>query len=137
MRAAVPLWDVVCETEHRLVVAVGPFHCDLEHNVVALAADDDRRRMQRLLGAVEIANKSFEPALEMQCDGLWLDAAQIVQHEGDAAVQKGELAQPVFERRKVELGLAKGLGAGQKGDLRTSGLPLAVRACRPGRGGPI
>ena len=57
MRAAVALRDVVGKAEHRLVIAVGPLHRDLEQDAVALAADRDRRRMQCLLRAVEIARQ--------------------------------------------------------------------------------
>ena len=98
MRPAVALRDVVGEAQHRLVIAVGPLHRDFEQDVVTLAADRDRRRMQHLLGAVEIVRKGFETAFEMQGDGFWLDPARVVQHQRDAAVQKGELAQPVLER---------------------------------------
>src|SRR5437763_10633390 len=134
MSPAVALRYVVRKTEHRLVVAVGPLHRDFEHDAVALAADYDRRRMQCLLRAVEIADKSFETALEMQRDGLRLDSAQIAQHQRHAAVQKGELAQPVLQGRKVELRLAEGFRARQEGDLGAGDLTLAGRARRPGRG---
>ena len=138
MGAAVALRDVVGKAEHRLVIAVGPLHRDLEQDALALAADRDRRRVQGLLRAVEIADKGFEPALEMQGDGLRLDPAQIAQDQGDAAVQKGELAQPVLEGREIELGLGEGLGARQKGDLGAGGLPLAaaIPPARPGPGRP-
>src|SRR5207245_9353059 len=92
--------------------------------------------MQRLLRAVEVPHEGFEPAFEMQGHGLWLDPAQIAQYEGDAAVQKSKLAQPVLQGRKIELGLAEGLGARQEGDLGAGALTLPVRAGRPGRGRP-
>src|SRR6516164_7872760 len=116
MGAAIPLRDGVGETQHRLVIAVRPLHRDFEHDAVTLAANGDRR-VQGLLGAVEITNERFEPALEMERDALRLDTAQVVQYQADAAVQKGELAQPVLERREIELGVAEGLRARQKGYL--------------------
>jgi hypothetical protein len=51
-------------------------HRDFEQDAVALAADHDRRRVQRLLRTVEIADECFQPTLEMQGNGLRLDAAQ-------------------------------------------------------------
>ena len=42
MGSAIALWDVVGETQHRFVIAVGPFHRDFNKDVVALAADHDR-----------------------------------------------------------------------------------------------
>src|SRR5262249_31911722 len=133
MRAAIPLWDIVGEAEHRLVVAVGPLHRDLEQDVVAFATDHDWRRMQSLLRAVEVGDKGFEPALEMQGNGLRLYPPQIAQDERHAAVQKGELAESVLQGRKIELSIAERLGARQKGDLRAGCRALAARAGGPSR----
>ena len=124
MGAAVALRDVVGKAQHRLVIGVGPLHRDLDDDAVALAADRDRRRVQRLLRAVEIVHEGFEPAVVMERHGLRLGAAQIGQHQGDAAVQKGELAQPVLQGREVELGLREGFRARQERDLG-AGLDLA------------
>src|SRR5262249_59920808 len=88
MRAAVALGDVVRKAQHRLVIGVGPLHRDFEKDALALAADDDRWRVQRLLRAVEILHEGFEAALEMKADRLGLDLAQIGQDERDAAVQE-------------------------------------------------
>ena len=65
MRAAVALRDVVGEAQHRLVIGVGPLHRDFDGDAVALAADRDRRRVQRLLRAVEIFDEGLEPAFVM------------------------------------------------------------------------
>src|SRR5215468_4045491 len=92
--------------------------------------------MERLLRTVEVVYESLESTLEMQGYSPRLDPAKIAQHQGDAAVQKGELTQPVLKGRKIELGLAEGLGARQKGDLGASDLTLADRICRPGGGRP-
>src|SRR3954466_1083002 len=54
MRAAVALRDVVRKREHILVVGIVPPQSDFDSDAVALAAHHDRRRNQRLLGAVEI-----------------------------------------------------------------------------------
>ncbi len=138
MRSAITLRDVVCKAQHCLVVAIGPLHRDFEHDApglrrgrLLLAADHDRRRMQCLLRAVEIADEGFESALEMQRHGLRLDATQIAQHQCHAAVQKSELAQPVFQGGKVELRLAEGLRARQEGDLGAGGETFAARPRRP------
>src|SRR5262249_20504528 len=82
----------------------------------------------------EITRKGFEPALEMQREALRLDPAQIAQHQGYAAIQKGELAQPMLECGKVELSVAEGQRARQKGDLGAGRRTLAIRARRAGRG---
>ena len=92
MRTAILLRDGVGEAQHRLVITVGPLHRNFEQDAVALAADHDRCGMQGLLGAVEIAHEGLEPAFKMKRNALRLDPAQIVQYQGHAAVQKGELA---------------------------------------------
>ena len=78
------------------MVAVRPLHRDFEHDVLTLAPNHDGRGVQRLFRAVEITDKRLEPAIEMQSHSLRLDAAQIAQHQRHAAVQKGELTQPVL-----------------------------------------
>ena len=68
MRAAVALRDVVGEGQHVLVVAVVPPHRDLDGDAVALGADGDRLRDQRLLGAVEIFDELDQPAVIEQLE---------------------------------------------------------------------
>ena len=63
--AAVALRDVVGEAEHGLVVAVVPLQGDVDRDPVALGGDHDRR-VQRLLGAVEVADEGLDPALVEQ-----------------------------------------------------------------------
>ena len=133
MGAAIALRDGVGKAQHRLVIGVGPLHRDFENDPVALAADRDRRRMQRLLRAVEIVDERFEPAIVMKAGAFRLGLAQIGQHQRHAAVQEGQLAQPVLERCKIEFGLGEGRGARQKGNLGAGRQPLAARAGRPGR----
>src|SRR5947207_13139209 len=69
----------------------------------------------------------------MKGDALRLDPAQIAQHQANAAVEKGELAQPVLESRKVELRVTERLRARQKGDLGAGSQALARGTRRPGR----
>jgi len=61
--AAVALRDVVGEAEHGLVIAVGPLQRGLDDDAVTLAVDRHRRLDQRVLGAVEVTDEGFEPAL--------------------------------------------------------------------------
>ena len=121
--------DVVRKAQHRFVIGVGPLHRDLEDDAVALAADRNRRRVQRLFRTVEILHKGFETAVVMERHGFRLGPAKIGQHQGDAAVQEGEFAQPVFQRRKVEFGLGECVRARQKRDLG-AGHDFALRPWR-------
>src|SRR5579862_7631062 len=125
MRAAVALRDVVRKAQHRLVIGIGPLHRDLDKNAVLLALDRNRRRMQRLFRAVEIVDKSFQPAVVMEGGGLWLDPAQIGQFERDPAIEEGQFAQPVLQRREVEAERREGLAAWGEGDLG-AGLLLSL-----------
>src|SRR5258708_4884926 len=70
MRAAVALRDVVGETQHRLVVAVGPLHRHFDGDAVLLRREGDRRAVQHLLRTVEIFDEGLEPALVMHNDLL-------------------------------------------------------------------
>ena len=81
------------------------------------ALDRDRRRDQRLLGAVEIAHELFEAAVVEQFEGLHVGMAAVGEHDAHAGVEEGELAQPVLQRPVVELDHGEGLGRRQEGDL--------------------
>ena len=80
MRAAVALRDVVGEEQHVLVVGIVPPERRLDGDAVALGAEHDRRRDERLLGAVEEAHEGLEPALVVQLLALLVRAAPVDQH---------------------------------------------------------
>ena len=82
-----------------------------------VAPQHDGRGDQAGLGAVEIAHEGLQPALVLQRDFLFFHAALVGQHDGQAGVEEGELAQAVLERREIEFGLGEGLGRGQEGDF--------------------
>ena len=119
MGAAVALRDVVGEGQHILVVAVVPPHRDFDRDAVALGADGDRRRDQRLLGAIEIFDELFQPALIEQFLCLDVGMARVGQNDAHAGVQEGELAQPMLQRAVVELDHGEGVRRRQEGDFRS------------------
>ena len=125
MRAAVALRDVVGERQHVLVVAVVPPQSDFDADAVALALDEDRLIDQRGLGAVEIAHEGLEAALVVELLALGLGMAQIGQHDPDARIEEGELAQAMLDGRVVELDHGEGFGRGGERDLGAA-LRLAV-----------
>jgi len=120
MGAAVALRDVVGEAQHRLVIAVVPLHGDFDGHAVLLAADRHRRAVQHLLVAVEILGEGLDAALVEQLADLGLGGALVAQHDAHARIQEGQLAQPVLERREVEVGLGEDLRRGQEGHLRAA-----------------
>ena len=136
MRAAVALRDVVGEAQHVLVVAVVPPQRGFDDDAVALGVDHDRRRNERGLVAVEIVDERLDAALVAHLLALLDRMAHVGQHDGDAGIEEGELAQPVLQRREIELDHGEGFGRGQE---RHFGAALAVgvaddrRAARPPR----
>src|SRR3546814_21161400 len=60
--AAIPLRDVVSEAEHRLVIAVGPLHGDLDSEAVAIGRNDDRRLDGGRRGAIEVVHEGHTSA---------------------------------------------------------------------------
>ena len=131
MRAAVALRNVVGEGQHVLVVAVVPPQRDLDADAVALALDEDRVVDQRGLGAIEITHEGFQTALVVQILALRLGVAQVGQHDVHAGIQEGELAQPVLDRRVVELDHGEGFGRRPERHLRAALRPPVDFRRRP------
>ena len=85
--------------------------------------DDD----QRLLGAVEISHELDQAAVIEQFQRLHVGMARVGQHDAHAGIQEGELAQPVLQRRIVELDHGEGLGRRQEGDLAARAALIGAR----------
>src|SRR3546814_16111997 len=79
-------------------------------DAVLVAADGDRRIDQGALGAVEIFDESLDAALVMELLDHGIGMPRVGQDDADAAVEEGELAQPAFEDREIELGAGEGDG---------------------------
>jgi hypothetical protein len=77
VRAAVPLGNVVRETERRLVERVVPPQRHLDADAVAVGAHHDRLVDQRRLRAVEVAHERLDPALVHQLLALPLGVAVV------------------------------------------------------------
>ena len=56
-------------------------------------------------------HEGFDAALVFHLLALLDRVALVGQHDGDAGIEEGELAQPVLERREIELDHGEGLGA--------------------------
>src|SRR5580700_11076196 len=114
MRATVALRDVVGKAEHRLVIAVVPPKRAFDADGVALRFDDNRLRYQGRLVAVEIFDEGFNAALVAQNLALLDRVAHVGEHDGDAGIEEGEFAQPVFQRGEIELRHGEGFLRRQK-----------------------
>ena len=124
MGAAVALRDGVGEAEHGLVVAVVPPQRAFDRDAVALGLDHDRGGNERRLVAVEILDEGLDAALVAQLLALLDRVAHVGQHDPHARIEEGELAQPVLQRRVVELDHGEGARARQEGHLGAAlGLP--------------
>ena len=123
MGAAVALRNVVGEAQHVLVVAVVPPQRRLDADAVHLGIDHDRRGHHRLLVAVEIFDEFLDAAFVMHRLALLDRVAHVGQHDIDAGIQEGELAQAVFQRREVVFDIGEGF---RRGEERHLGAALAV-----------
>jgi hypothetical protein len=83
VRSPIALRDVVRKTQHGFVVRIGPFHRRLDGQCRWLHSKLHRNRRVEdngLFGAVQIRDKTFDPAFEMQIalrDGFRIFAAVI------------------------------------------------------------
>ncbi len=125
MGPAVALGNVVREGEHVLVVGIVPPQRDFDRHAITLALDEDRGRGQRRLGAIEIAHEGLETALIEKLLALDLGAARVSELDPDPGIQEGEFAQPVLDRREIEVEHREGFGRRQESDFRAA-LHLAV-----------
>src|SRR5262245_12012894 len=125
MGAAVALGNGIGEAQHSLVVAVVPPQRALDRDPLARRLDHDRGRNERGLVAVDIFDEGLDPALVTQLLALLDRVAQVGKHDQHARIEEGQLAQPVLQRREIEVGHGEGLRARQEAHL---GAALAV--CR-------
>ena len=123
MGAAVALRNVVGEAQHVLVVAVVPPQRRLDADAVHFGIDHDRRGHHRLLVAIEISDEFLDAAFVMHRLALLDRVAHVGQHDIDAGIEEGELAQPVFQRREVVFDMGEGF---RRGEERHLGAALAV-----------
>ena len=86
-------------------------------------AHHDRRRHDRLLVAVEIFHELLDAAVVAHLLALLDGVAHVGQHDVDAGIEEGELAQAMLERREIIFDVREGLGRGEERHL---GAALAV-----------
>ena len=86
VRAAVPLRDIVGETEDIFLVGIVPLHCQLHDDVVAFSVDVDHRFVQRSLVPVQVLHKFRDAALVLE--PVVAAAALIVQLDPDPRIQE-------------------------------------------------
>ena len=89
-----------------------------------LRAHHDRRGHDRLLVAVEIFDEFLDAAVIVHLLALLDRVAHVGEHDVDAGVEEGELAQAMLQRREIIFDVLEGLGRGEEGDF---GAALAWR----------
>ncbi len=117
MGAAVALRNVVGEAQHVLVVAVVPPQRRLDADAVHFGIDHDRRGHDRLLVAVEIFDELLDTAVVVHLLALLDRVAHVGQHDIDAGIQEGELAQAMFEGGEVVFDIGEGFRGGEERHL--------------------
>ena len=84
-------------------------------------------RHQRLLGAVQIFYELDEAAVIKQLQRLHVGVARVGQNDTHAGIQEGEFAQPVLQRRIVELDHGEGFARRHEGDLAARAALIGAR----------
>ena len=123
MGAAVTLRDVVGEAQHVLMIAVVPPQRRLDADVVQFRPHHDRGGNDRLLVAIEIFDEFLDAAGILHHFALFDRVTHVGQHDIDAGIQEGELAQAMLQRREIVFNVGEGLGTRQERHL---GAALAV-----------
>ncbi len=72
--------------------------------------------------AVEILHEGLEPAVVAHLDRARLHPARVGEHDAQARIEEGELAQAVLQRRRVELDHGEGLARRQERHLRAGNM---------------
>jgi hypothetical protein len=126
MRAALVRVDVVGERVDRLGVAVVPLQRDLGVDAVLLAAHVDRLVVDRVLVLIQVLHEGDDAPFVEELVRLAVGAL-VVDRDGDAGVEEGELAQALGERVEAEFGRLEDLRVGLEGDLRAALLRRAGR----------
>ena len=86
MRAAVALWDVVCERQNVFVIAVIPPHRDFNHDPVAFAGNPNRFFHDGRLGAIKIFDELLHPTFIVQLGFKRFYGTFISQDDADAGI---------------------------------------------------
>ena len=139
VRAAFVRVDVVREGIDRLGVAVVPLQRDLGLDAVLLAAHVDRLLVDGRLVLVQVRDERDDAAFVVEL--VALAVALVVERDDDAAVEEGELAQPLGQRVEAEVGRLEDRGVRLERDLRAAALgraghlELRRAACRARRSG--
>src|SRR6185503_10769460 len=115
-----------------LLVAVVPLQRDLRRllafTVVAHVAEVDGRRVERVLGAVQVLDEAGDAALVAELGGA--AAALVLDLDEHAAVQERLLAHPLRQGVVVELEDGEDLRVGSEADLGAGAVALADRLDR-------
>jgi hypothetical protein len=105
------------------VVAVVPPQRGFDDDVVEFRPHHDRGRHDRFLVAVEIFDEFLDAADILHFLTLLDRVAHVGQHDIDAGIQEGELAQAVLERCEIIFDIAEGF---RRGEERHFGATLAL-----------
>src|SRR5688572_4601569 len=125
VRAALVRIDVVGEGEDQLGVAVVPLQRDLGVDTILHAAHVDRLVVDVRLVLVQVLDERHDAAVVLEL--VALAVALVVERDQDAAVQEGELAQPLRQRVEAVLGGFEDLSVGPERDLGAAALGRARR----------
>ena len=119
VRAAFVRVDVVREGVDRFGVAVVPLESDLDVDALPVAAHVDWLVVDDRLVLIQVADKRVDPAFVQEFVALPA-VALVVNRDRHAAVEEGELAQPLCERVEAQLHGFEDLRVGPERDFRAA-----------------
>ncbi len=121
---AIPLGDIVGETEDVFLVGVVPLHGQLDADAVLLGDHVEHLGVQRGLVAVQVLHKGADTALIFK--DILLIVTLVCNLDAYPRIQKGQLAQALGEDVVVEFAVAtEDFGTGQEADLGAGALRRA------------
>jgi hypothetical protein len=115
MGAALHGVDVVGEGEDRLGVSLVPLQRDLDLDGLFGAGERDHRRVDRRLGAVQVADELLDAAAVEEF--VLLLRRLFLDDDANAAIEERELTQAMREEVKAEVHALEDLGVGLEGHL--------------------
>ena len=84
---------------------------------LSLRTHHDRRRHDRLLVAIEIFHELLDAAVIAHRLALLDGVTHVRQHDVDAGIEEGQLAQAMLERGEIIFDVLEGLGRGEERHL--------------------
>ena len=119
MRTAITLRDIIGKTKRVFMERIRPCHCQFNRNIITFAIGDDRG-VKRIARPVQIIDKGRQAAIEIKFGYSALGGAFIGEPNPNAAIQKSQLAKPMFQCAEFKINMRKNFGRWHEGNMRAA-----------------